>query len=67
MVLSYFASSGEELLILDNLISEIRPASNRKDLVPVYNFNGDGLWLSRQRGGRGRSWRVQQNQIARES
>ncbi len=50
MVLSYFASPGEEPLILDNLISEIRPASNRKDLVPVYNFNGDGLWLSRQRG-----------------
>ncbi len=50
MVLSYFANPGEEPLILDNLISEIRPASSRKDLVPVYNFNGDGLWLSRQRG-----------------
>ncbi|WP_257295104.1 transglutaminase-like cysteine peptidase [Endozoicomonas sp. YOMI1] len=50
MVLSYFASPGEEPLILDNLIREIRPASHRKDLVPVYNFNGDGLWLSRQRG-----------------
>ncbi|WBA82080.1 hypothetical protein [Endozoicomonas sp. GU-1] len=37
-------------MILDNLVSEIRPASHRKDLVPVYNFNGDGLWLSRQRG-----------------
>ncbi len=50
MVLSYFANPGEEPLILDNLISEIRPASSRKDLVSVYNFNGDGLWLSRQRG-----------------
>ncbi|MBO9482811.1 MULTISPECIES: transglutaminase-like cysteine peptidase [Gammaproteobacteria] len=50
MVLSYFAGPGEEPLILDNLVSEIRPASHRTDLVPVYNFNGDGLWLSRQRG-----------------
>lgn len=50
MVLSYFASPGAEPLILDNLVSEIRPASNRPDLEPVYNFNGDGLWLSRQRG-----------------
>ncbi len=50
MVLSYFASPGAEPLILDNLVSEIRPASHRQDLAPVYNFNGDGLWLSRQRG-----------------
>lgn len=50
MVLSYFANPGREPLILDNLVREIRPASHRKDLVPVYNFNGDGLWLSRQRG-----------------
>ncbi|USE37730.1 transglutaminase-like cysteine peptidase [Endozoicomonas sp. SCSIO W0465] len=50
MVLSYFASPGQEPLILDNLVSEIRPASHRQDLVPVYHFNGDGLWLSRQRG-----------------
>ena len=54
MVLSYFASPGAEPLILDNLVSEIRPASNRQDLVPVYNFNGDGLWHSRQRGEGGR-------------
>ena len=50
MVLSYFANPGAEPLILDNLVSEIRPASHRQDLAPVYNFNGDGLWLSRQRG-----------------
>ena len=50
MVLSYFANPDAEPLILDNLVSEIRPASRRQDLAPVYNFNGDGLWLSRQRG-----------------
>lgn len=50
MVLSYYSQPGKEPFILDNLVKEIRPASQRKDLAPVYNFNGDGLWLSRQRG-----------------
>ena len=50
MVLSYFSKPGKEPLILDNLKPEIKPASTRKDLVPVYNFNGDGLWLSRREG-----------------
>lgn len=50
MVLSYFATPGKEPLILDNLKPDIKRASHRKDLVPVYNFNGDGLWLSRQKG-----------------
>ena len=50
MVLAYYPTPNAEPLILDNLMDEIRPASNRKDLVPVYSFNGDGLWLSRERG-----------------
>jgi predicted transglutaminase-like cysteine proteinase len=33
-----------EPLILDNLISDIRPASRRPDLTPVFSFNSDGLW-----------------------
>ena len=44
MVLAYYASPGAEPLILDNLIGEIRPASRRPDLDPVFSFNGDGLW-----------------------
>jgi predicted transglutaminase-like cysteine proteinase len=44
MVLAYYASAGAEPLILDNLIGEIRPASRRADLQPVFSFNGDGLW-----------------------
>lgn len=47
MVLAYYESPDAEPLILDNLIPEIRPASERNDLVPVYSFNGEGLWLSR--------------------
>lgn len=50
MVLSFFSKPDKEPLILDNLIDEIKPASQRKDLKPVYNFNGDGLWVSRQQG-----------------
>lgn len=33
-----------EPLILDNLIAEIRPASLRPDLSPVFSFNSEGLW-----------------------
>ena len=44
MVLAYYPASNTEPLILDNLISELRPASRRPDLVPVFSFNGEGLW-----------------------
>lgn len=44
MVLAYHPTADAEPLILDNLMSEIRPASRRPDLAPVFSFNGDGLW-----------------------
>ena len=44
MVLAYYAQPGAEPLILDNLITEVRPASRRPDLSPVFSFNGEGLW-----------------------
>ncbi|MFZ6751671.1 transglutaminase-like cysteine peptidase [Undibacterium sp. Ren11W] len=44
MVLAYYASGETEPLILDNLISEIRPASRRNDLFPVFSFNGQGVF-----------------------
>lgn len=52
MVLAYYADPDGEPLILDNLTSRILPGSQRLDLVPVYGFNGDSLWLavSRSRG-----------------
>lgn len=50
MVLTYYPTPGSEPMVLDNLVPEIRPASRRKDLVPVYSFNGDGLWLAKERG-----------------
>ena len=45
MVLSYYPSPNEEPWILDNLIDEIRPASRRGDLYPVFSFNSAGLWV----------------------
>lgn len=50
MVLTYYKTPGAEPLVLDNLINVIQPASMRQDLAPVYSFNGDGLWLAKQRG-----------------
>ncbi|HTP73693.1 MAG TPA: transglutaminase-like cysteine peptidase [Burkholderiaceae bacterium] len=44
MVLAYYASAQAEPLILDNLVTEIRPASRRPDLTPVFSFNSEGLW-----------------------
>lgn len=44
MVLAWTPPAGGEPLILDNLIGELRPASRRPDLTPVFSFNADGLW-----------------------
>ncbi len=45
MVLGFYPTPTEEPLILDNLISSVRPASQRSDLSPVFSFNNDGLWV----------------------
>jgi predicted transglutaminase-like cysteine proteinase len=50
MVLTYFSMPDAEPLVLDNLVTEIKPASQRPDLIPIYSFNGTGLWLAKQRG-----------------
>ncbi|WP_036190936.1 transglutaminase-like cysteine peptidase [Marinobacter lipolyticus] len=51
MVLAWYPTPDADPLILDNLINQIKPASQRNDLEPVYSFNGEGLWLN-QSGGR---------------
>ena len=50
MVLAYYSSPGSEPLILDNIVKDIHPASERTDLLPIYSFNGTGMWLAKQRG-----------------
>jgi len=45
MVLAYYPTPSGIPDILDNLIMDIRPASQRSDLTPVYGFNSNGLWV----------------------
>lgn len=45
MVVSYYRSPQTEPLILDNLVPEILPASNRKDLYPIFSFNKKGIFV----------------------
>jgi len=49
MVVGYFPTPEAEPLILDNLIGEVRPASRRPDLTPVFSFGSDGLWVGGSR------------------
>jgi len=51
MVLAYYPRPDAEPLVLDNLEDTVRPASQRKDLVPVYSFNDEEVWVE----ARGRS------------
>lgn len=44
MVLAFYPAPGAEPLILDNLVPDVRPASRRPELSPVFSFNSDGLW-----------------------
>ncbi|UTW13308.1 transglutaminase-like cysteine peptidase [Marinobacterium rhizophilum] len=48
MVLTYYPTPSAVPLVLDNLISDIKPASQRPDLLHVYSFNGDNLWLTKK-------------------
>ncbi|MCM5705799.1 transglutaminase-like cysteine peptidase [Larsenimonas salina] len=47
MVLTYQPSSSAMPLVLDNIDKTIKPASARRDLLPVYSFNAKNMWLSK--------------------
>jgi len=49
MVLTYSETKRSIPLILDNINKKILPANERTDLKPVYSFNGEGLWLQKQK------------------
>jgi len=71
MVLAYYPTPDADPLILDNLNGDIRPASQRPDLVPVYGFNDDDLWLPDGSGLQGgasnvRLWRELLEKLAKE-
>ena len=50
MVLTYYSSPEAVPLVLDSLIDAISPASQRTDLLPVYAFNAEGVWLPGAKG-----------------
>ena len=50
MVLAYYEAPSSVPLILDNIDGEIKPGHQRRDLLPVYSFNGKQLWLNKQKG-----------------
>lgn len=45
MVLGYYPTPGDEPMILDSLVGSIRTASSRTDLMPIFSFNTQGLWV----------------------
>lgn len=46
MVVGFYPAQDEEPLVLDNLVGEIRPASRRPDLFPIFSFTAEGLWVA---------------------
>jgi predicted transglutaminase-like cysteine proteinase len=56
MVLTYYPNPAAAPLVLDNLINQIRPASRRQDLLPVYAFNAEGLYLPGSRSKKLSRW-----------
>lgn len=68
MVLTYFKTPRSVPLVLDNLIPQIKPATQRKDLAPVYSFNGLGLWTKGKKVGKAsrlNKWDGLKNKIRR--
>ena len=49
MVVAYYSTPGSVPVILDNINGRIKPATERKDLIPVYSFNGKQLWLNKKK------------------
>ncbi|MCW2311554.1 transglutaminase-like cysteine peptidase [Rhodoferax antarcticus] len=44
MVLAFYATPEAEPVVLDNLLGDVRLASGRPDLTPVFSFNTQGIF-----------------------
>lgn len=53
MVLGHYPTPAAIPQILDNIRGDIVPASSRSDLIPVFTFNSEGLWVGGQSGSAG--------------
>lgn len=50
MVLAFYNKPTSVPVLLDNLDKQLKPASKRRDLLPIYSFNAKNLWLSKAKG-----------------
>ncbi len=50
LVVTYYKETGTVPLVLDNYIKKILPATQRTDLVPVYSFTANDLYIQKQYG-----------------
>ena len=50
LVVTYYKKPGAVPLVLDNYNKAILPATRRKDLIPVYSFTANDLYLQKQQG-----------------
>jgi len=50
LVVTYYNQPGSVPLVLDNYNRVILPATERHDLVPVYSFTANDLYLQKQQG-----------------
>jgi hypothetical protein len=50
MVLSYYSTATAEPLLMDNLVDDILPATERKDLLLLYAFDAKGLYSVQSEG-----------------
>ena len=54
MVLTYLDTPDADPLVLDNTIDEIKPMSERWDIIPIFSFNKTNLWIKKQMAGSSR-------------
>ncbi|KLV01386.1 sulfate adenylyltransferase [Photobacterium aquae] len=50
MVVAYYPEPSSIPYILDNIDPDMKLATQREDLVPIYSFNAQHLWLMKERG-----------------
>lgn len=66
MVLAYYPTPDADPYILDNLNKRVSLASERTDLVPVYSFNDEDVWLPGASVAGGKSTQIRLWQVLRE-
>ena len=50
LVVSYYKEPGSVPFVLDNYNKTILPATQRNDLIPVYSFTANDLYIQKQQG-----------------